>query len=62
MIATMTDREAFCCAVANGPMLPADAIFVPSGDGTTRLEVAIGLLRQRAAHWTVVSGGVDVPL
>jgi len=57
----VTDREAFLCAVASGPFLPSDAIIVISGDGTTRLEVAIGCLRQRAAHHVVLSGGVDNP-
>ena len=57
----ITPRESFLAALFNGPLLYADAIVVFSGDGTTRLEVAVGALRQRSAHWCVVSGGVDNP-
>lgn len=45
----------------NGPLVPADAIHVLSGDGHARLDTAVGLLKQRAAHWVVVSGGLDNP-
>lgn len=60
-VSTLTAREAYCCALANGPLLPADAVVVFSGDGTTRLAVAVGILKQRGAHMAVVSGGVDDP-
>lgn len=55
----MTDREAFLAVVANGPLLPADCIAVWSGDGDTRLEVGLQLLRQGAAHHCIVQGGID---
>ena len=60
-VATMTAREAFCNALASGPLLPSSAVVIFSGDGMTRVETAVGLLRQGAAHWTIASGGVDNP-
>ena len=56
-----TDRERFLAALFNGPLRLVDAVVVFSGDGKKRLDAAIGILRQRAAHWCVVSGGVDNP-
>ena len=57
----MTPREAFCAVLSNGPLVYGDAIIVLSGDGTTRLEVALELFKQKAAPFIVVSGGVDNP-
>lgn len=57
----MTAREAFNAVLFSGPLIYADAIVVLSGDGTVRLDVAVGALRQRSAHWCVVSGGLDNP-
>lgn len=57
----MSVREQFLCALFNGPLLPADALVVFSGDGKVRLHTAVGALRQRAAHHVLVSGGVDDP-
>lgn len=59
--AALTDRERFLAVLFNGPLLPSDAVVVFSGDGKMRLDAAVGILRQRAAHWAVVSGGVDDP-
>jgi len=56
-----TEREALCAVLFNGPLMLADALVVLSGDGETRLEAAVQLLHQRAAHHVVVSGGVDDP-
>lgn len=54
-------REQYLAALYNGPLVPADALVVLSGDGTVRYDAAVGLLRQRIAHWVVLSGGVDDP-
>lgn len=56
-----TVRERFCCVLDHGPILPCDAVVVPSGDGLVRLDVAIEALKQRIAHHVVVSGGLDNP-
>ncbi len=58
---TATPRETFCAVLFNGPLLYSDAIIVLSGDGETRLEVALQLVMQRAAKHVVVSGGLDDP-
>lgn len=55
------DRVQFIAQVLTGPMVPADAIVVLEGDGIVRLETAEGLLRERAAHFCIFSGGVDDP-
>ena len=54
-------RETFLAVLFTAPLERADAVVVFSGDGATRLDVALQALRQRAAHWAVVSGGVDNP-
>lgn len=56
-----TDRERFLAALYTGPILPADAIVVFSGDGRVRLDAAVQALRQGAAHWCALSGGFDNP-
>lgn len=55
------DRETFLAWLYNGPLLPSDALVVLSGDGTVRIDAALGALRQGAAHYVVASGGVDNP-
>ena len=55
----VSPREAFLCALFNGPLLPADAVVVLEGDGKKRLDSAVGILRQRAANWAVVTGEVE---
>lgn len=57
----MIDRETLLAWLYNGPLLPSDALIVLSGDGVVRIDAAIGALRQGAAHYVVVSGGVDNP-
>lgn len=57
----MSAREAYMAMLYNGPLVPADAMVVLSGDGVVRLDTAVGLLRQGAAHWVIVSGGLDDP-
>ena len=54
-------REQYLALLFNGPLVPADAMVVLSGDGTVRYDAAVGLLRQRVAHWVVLSGGLDDP-
>lgn len=56
-----TAREQYLALLFNGPLVPTDAICVFSGDGTVRLDAALGALRQRIAHWVLLSGGVDNP-
>lgn len=58
---TPSARERFLAVLYNLPLLYGDAIVVFSGDGTARVEAAVESLRQRAAHYVVVSGGVDDP-
>jgi hypothetical protein len=67
----ISEREAFLAVLFNGPLLPADAILVLSGDGFTRLPTALELLRQGATavqngdgpyrHTVVLSGGSHNP-
>lgn len=57
----MTSQAAFLAVLYSGPILHSDAIVVFSGDGRVRLETAVQALKQGAAHYVVVSGGVDNP-
>jgi len=57
----MTDQAAFLAVLYTGPILHADAIVVFSGDGKVRLDTAVQALKQGAAYYVVVSGGVDNP-
>lgn len=57
----MSAQADFLAVLFTTPLERADAVVVFSGDGATRLDVAIQALRQGAAHWAVVSGGVDNP-
>lgn len=54
-------RDQFLAVLYNGPMVPTDAICWLSGDGTARLDAVVGALRQRVAHWVLLSGGLDNP-
>lgn len=57
----ITERIAFEHATLVGPMYPADAIVVLTGDGATRLPTALELFRQGGAPKILISGGVDDP-
>lgn len=57
----VAERIAFEHATLVGPMYPADAIVVLTGDGATRLPTALELFRQGGAPKILVSGGVDDP-
>ena len=57
----LTDRERFCAVLASSPVVRADVIVVPAGDGTVRLDVARELLRSGAAPSILVSGGLHNP-
>ena len=57
----VTDREKFLALLLTGPLLRADAIIVPSGDGVSRLTVAFELFRQNAAPWILLTGGYGNP-
>ena len=57
----MSAQADFLAVMFTLPLEYADAVVVFSGDGQVRLDVALQALRQRAAHWAVVSGGVDDP-
>ena len=54
-------REQFLAALFNGPLLPADAVVVLSGDGMVRPAAALGLLQQGIGQMCVVMGGLDNP-
>lgn len=57
----MNDAARFATVLANLPLMYGDVLAVLSGDGTVRLDVALGALRQGAAHHVLVMGGVDNP-
>ena len=57
----MSGSADFLAVLFTAPLERADAVVIFSGDGTARLDVALQALRQRAAHFAVVSGGVDNP-
>lgn len=57
----MTAREQFLAVLFNGPLTPADAVVLLTGDGTVRLPVAVELIKSGAAPTLVVTGGLDDP-
>lgn len=58
----MTSRESFCAVLSNGPLLRGDAIIVLAGeDGRRRMDIAVEMMKQQAAKYIVLSGGVDRP-
>jgi len=58
----VTDREKFCALLSSGPLLRGEAIVVLCGeDAVPRYQTALQLLKQDAADYVVLSGGLSNP-
>ncbi len=54
-------RDLFVAQCFTQPLLRADAVVLLTGDGLTRVDTALALLRQQAAPTLLISGCVQAP-